>query len=34
MDIQDNVYLSPVDNRDDLVRKIEAVCDKYHQNFY
>jgi hypothetical protein len=26
MEIQDNVYLTPADNRDDLVRRIVAVC--------
>jgi hypothetical protein len=26
MDIQDNVYLTPPDNRDDLVRRNVAVC--------
>jgi hypothetical protein len=29
MDIQDNVYLTPADNRDDLARRIVAVCEKY-----
>jgi hypothetical protein len=28
MDIQDNVYLTPVDNRADLVRRIVAVCEQ------
>jgi hypothetical protein len=28
MDIQDNVYLTQADNRDDLVRKIVTVCDE------
>jgi hypothetical protein len=28
MDIQDNVYLTPSDNRDDLVRRIVAVCEQ------
>jgi hypothetical protein len=28
MDIQDNVYLTPADNRDDLVRRIVAVCEQ------
>jgi hypothetical protein len=27
MDIQDNVYLTPVDNRDDLIRRIVAECE-------
>jgi hypothetical protein len=30
MDIQDNVYLTPADNRDDLVRRIVAVCEQIH----
>jgi hypothetical protein len=34
MDIQDNVYLTPADNRDDLARRIVAVCEKYDQKFY
>jgi hypothetical protein len=28
MAIQDNVYLTPADNRDDLVRRILAVCEQ------
>jgi hypothetical protein len=28
MDIQDNVYLTPSDNRDDLIRRIVAVCEQ------
>jgi hypothetical protein len=28
MDIPDNVYLTPADNRDDLVRRIVAVCEE------
>jgi hypothetical protein len=28
MDIQDNVYLTPPDNRDDLVRRNVAVCEQ------
>jgi hypothetical protein len=31
MNIQDNVYLTPADNRDDLARRIVAVCEKYDQ---
>jgi hypothetical protein len=34
MDIQDNnVYLSPADNRDDLVRRIVAVCEQIPPEF-
>jgi hypothetical protein len=33
MDIQDNVYLTPVDNRDDLVRRIAAVCEQIPPEF-
>jgi hypothetical protein len=28
MDIQDNVYLTPADNRDDLIKRIVAVCEQ------
>jgi hypothetical protein len=28
MDIQDNVYLTPLDNGVDLVRRIVAVCEQ------
>jgi hypothetical protein len=28
VDIQDNVFLTPADNRDDLVRRIVAVCEQ------
>jgi hypothetical protein len=28
MDIQGNVYLTPTDNRVDLVRRIVAVCEQ------
>jgi hypothetical protein len=28
MDIQDNVYLTPPDNREDLVRRNVAVCEQ------
>jgi hypothetical protein len=27
MDIQENVYLTPADNRDDLIKRIVAVCE-------
>jgi hypothetical protein len=33
MDIQDNVYLTPADNRDDLVRIIVAVCEQIPPEF-
>jgi hypothetical protein len=33
MDIQDDVYLTPADNRDDLVRKIVAVCEQIPPEF-
>jgi collagenase-like PrtC family protease len=33
MDIQDNVYLTPAENRDDLVRKIIAVCEQIPPEF-
>jgi hypothetical protein len=33
MDIQDNVYLTPPDNRDDLVRRIVAVCEQIPPEF-
>jgi hypothetical protein len=28
MDIQDNIYLTPADNRDDLIKRIVAVCEQ------
>jgi hypothetical protein len=28
MDIQDNVYLTPADNRDDFIKRIVAVCEQ------
>jgi hypothetical protein len=28
MDIQNNVYLTPADNRDDSVRRIVAICEQ------
>jgi hypothetical protein len=33
MDIQDNVYLTPADNRDDLVRRIVAVYEQIPPEF-
>jgi hypothetical protein len=33
VDIQDNVYLTPADNRDDLVRRIVAVCELIPPDF-
>jgi hypothetical protein len=33
MDIPDNVYLTPTDNRDDLVRSIVAVCERIPPEF-
>jgi hypothetical protein len=33
MDIQDNVYLTPADNGDDLVRRIVAVCEQIPPKF-
>jgi hypothetical protein len=33
MDIQDNVYLTPAENRDDLVRRIVAVCEQIPPEF-
>jgi hypothetical protein len=33
MDIQDNVYLTPSDNRDDLIRRIVAVCEQIPPEF-
>jgi hypothetical protein len=33
MDIQDNVYLTPADNRDDLVKRIVAVCEQTPPEF-
>jgi hypothetical protein len=33
MDIQDNVYLTPADNRDDLVKRILAVCEQIPPEF-
>jgi hypothetical protein len=33
MDIQDNVYLTPPDNRDDLVRRIVAVGKQIPADF-
>jgi hypothetical protein len=33
MDIHDNVYLTPTDNRDDLVRRIVALCEQIPPDF-
>jgi hypothetical protein len=33
MDIQDNVYLALADNRNDLVRRIVAVCEQIPPEF-
>jgi hypothetical protein len=33
MDIQDNVYLTPADDRDDLERRIVAVCEQIPPEF-
>jgi hypothetical protein len=33
MDIQDNVYLTLADNRDELVRRIVAVCEQVPLEF-
>jgi hypothetical protein len=33
MDIQDNVYLTPADKRDDLVRRIVTVCEQIRPEF-
>jgi hypothetical protein len=33
MDIQDNVYLTPVDNKDDLIKRIVAVCEQIPAEF-
>jgi hypothetical protein len=33
MDIQDNVYLTPPGNRNDLVRRIVAVCEQIPPDF-
>jgi hypothetical protein len=33
MDIQDNVYLTPTDNRDDLIKRIVAVCEQIPPEF-
>jgi hypothetical protein len=33
MDIQDNVYLTPADNRDDLIKRIVAVCEQISPEF-
>jgi hypothetical protein len=33
MDIQENVYLTPADNRDDLIKRIVAVCEQILPEF-
>jgi hypothetical protein len=33
MDIQDNVYLTPPDNRDGLIKTIVAVCEQIPPEF-
>jgi hypothetical protein len=33
MDIQDNVYLTPANNRDDLIKRIVAVCEQIPPEF-
>jgi hypothetical protein len=33
MDIQDNVYLTPADDRDSLVRRIVTVCEQIPPEF-
>jgi hypothetical protein len=33
MDIQDNVYLTPADNRDHLIKRIVAVCEQIPPEF-
>jgi hypothetical protein len=33
IEIQDNVYLIPVDNRDDLIKRIVAVCEQIPPEF-
>jgi hypothetical protein len=33
MDIQDNVYLTPVNNRDDLIKRIVEVCEQIAPEF-
>jgi hypothetical protein len=33
MDIQDSVYLTPVDNRDDLIKRIVAVYEQKPAEF-
>jgi hypothetical protein len=33
MYIQDNVYLTPADNRDDLIKRIVAVCEQIPPEF-
>jgi hypothetical protein len=33
MDIQDNAYLTPAHNRDDLMKRIVAVCEQIPSEF-
>jgi hypothetical protein len=33
MDIQDNVYLTPANNRDDLIKRIVALCEQIPLEF-
>jgi hypothetical protein len=33
MDIQNNVYLIPANNRDDLIKRIVAVCEQIPPQF-
>jgi hypothetical protein len=33
MDVQDNVYLTPADNRDDLIKRILSVCEQIPPEF-
>jgi hypothetical protein len=33
MNLQDNVYLTPADNRDDLIKRIVAVCEQIPLEF-
>jgi hypothetical protein len=34
MDVQDNVYLTPANNRDDLIKRIVAVCEQIPPEFF
>jgi hypothetical protein len=33
INIQDNVYLTPANNRDDLIKRIVAVCEQIRPEF-